>query len=154
MTSSTSYSCAAGFYCPTGLTGIVAGISIGSRHNKEVVCPAGSKCGAGVATHTICGNQIQPSTGQTSCYNCPAGHFCGDSNNDGVLDDKVTITKCTPQLEGRNYYCPGGGISVGKIDCAAGTYNYVDGSDSSADCWECPPGFFCPTNAADVTKKV
>jgi len=83
-------------------------------------------------------------TGQTSCKNCPAGHFCTDT----------TVTKCTPQDEGLNYYCAGGAVSVGKTSCASGTYNYVDGSESSSDCWTCPPGFFCPTDASTVAEKV
>ena len=93
---------------------------------------------------TACNDQYQDEYGATYCKNCPAGHIC----------DSVSRTKCTPQSEGRNYYCPGGAVSVGSFDCGGGTYNFVDGSTSSADCWTCPPGWFCPTNAADPTEKI
>lgn len=45
-------------------------------------------------------------------------------------------------------------MSVGSTTCPGGTYNFVDGSTSSADCWDCPPGFYCPTNAADAAGKI
>jgi len=57
-------------------------------------------------------------------------------------------------LEGANYYCSGGGVSVGKTNCPAGTYNFVDGSRSSSDCWSCPRGYYCPTNAATPDDKI
>jgi hypothetical protein len=128
-----SYVCRAGFYCVAG-----------SVVDDPTVCPLGHYCVAGRGSAVACSDQYQDMTGQTSCKNCPAGHFC----------TSTTVTKCTPQSEGLNYYCPGGAVSVGKVSCASGTYNYVDGSESSSDCWACPPGFFCPDAATTVAEKV
>jgi hypothetical protein len=133
MTTYTAYSCTAGFYCPTG-----------SRVGTAVICPIGHYCPAASSAPLACNNQYQDQTGATTCKNCEAGHYC----------TATTSTKCTPQNDALNYYCPGGLVSVGKVACAAGTYNFVDGSRSVNDCWSCPPGYFCPVAPATSLVKI
>jgi hypothetical protein len=41
-----------------------------------------------------------------------------------------------------------------KTSCPSGTYNYFDGSYLKTDCWTCPQGYFCPTDAASADLKI
>jgi hypothetical protein len=38
------------------------------------------------------------------------------------------------------------------VMCAPGSYNIIPGSSSSADCVECPPGFYCPNDLSATDK--
>uniref|UniRef100_W5M2P7 Tyrosine-protein kinase ephrin type A/B receptor-like domain-containing protein n=1 Tax=Lepisosteus oculatus TaxID=7918 RepID=W5M2P7_LEPOC len=120
--------CPAGYYCP-----------LGSRHPRAHPCPPGTWSNA-VGAHN-----------ESSCWPCPAGFFC---NGTGLRQatglcapgfyclrgatspmplDGVTGDKCPP-----GYHCPQG--TAVPQPCQDGTFSNTTGS---AECLECPPGFYC-----------
>lgn len=54
------------------------------------------------------------------------------------------ITTVNNYLCKEGYYCPDG---VSEVKCPAGTYWKLLGADDITDCLDCPPGYYCPTDA-------
>eukprot|EP00347_Sterkiella_histriomuscorum_P024400 403331247 len=126
----TSYStaCPAGYYCPGG-----------QKTGKEFICQKGYRCPASSAAMIACNgiDEYQDDLGQSVCKKCPAGFECTDSE----------VKRCKPQLDlYRSYYCTGS-IRTRQY-CPAGTFNNIDRSSTIDDCEPCPPGYYCPNDAA------
>ena len=118
------------------------------------MCTPGNKCPTESYDETACADEFryQDEYGAYVCKDCPIGHYCSDTE----------AFKCAPQDEGKSYYCPGGLTNVGTHDtdsdyaygqtaCPAGTYNFVDGSESDSDCLECPAGSLCEVKPSTNT---
>ena len=88
--------CPASFYCVSG---------------APILCPAGSYCPLSSINATLCSaGTFAPSTGSTSCQQCPGGH-----------------------------YCPAGTSSWARLNCGRGNY-CPDGSGAPTPCpYQVPP---------------
>ena len=116
--------CEVGYYCPAGST--VA---------KQNICPAGYECPAGSSDKTACADPYyQDEAGQGVCKTCGAGYEC----------TSTTRTLCRPDQSSRSYYCPDNSYS--RVYCSNGKFTDVIGAETSADCVDCPPGFYCPNS--------
>ena len=79
---------------------------------------AATPCAAGYYT-----NQ----TGMSSCFNCPAGHYCLVGTSD-------------PEPCPMGHWCPLNSELPHANPCPTGKYNNNTGQDAAADCVACPPG--------------
>ncbi|CUE73353.1 membrane-associated protein, putative [Bodo saltans] len=145
--------CAAGFYCPTGCIdefcsqalGCVANVTCPSR-----ACPVGNSCpqrtlvtpvltihGAtrvgGSITPTPCAAGFySTSTGLSGCMHCPAGFYCLAG----------TEAQPNPIICPVGAYCPPGTGTVLPL-CPAGSFNPIQGLNSSTQCQLCTPPRVC-----------
>ncbi|XP_078539496.1 uncharacterized protein LOC144824222 [Lissotriton helveticus] len=122
--------CASGSYCRSGasvespLDGVTGGL-----------CPRGTYCLPGTASPVPCGSgSYQLKEGQSSCYPCPAGFYCGYSEPRGV----ITPQPCPP-----GHFCPKGSESGVKNKCPRGTFSAWKQLTSAGECSPCPAGFYC-----------
>ncbi|KAH3841624.1 hypothetical protein DPMN_115097 [Dreissena polymorpha] len=116
--------CSAGFYCILGATNNAPTDGIMGN-----ICPIGSKCPLGSATHIFCPNGTYTNhTGASECYVCPAGSFC---------TSRDSAEPCP-----RGYYCPEG-TGADIIPCPAGTYNPVMSLTQLSECTKCDGGKYC-----------
>jgi hypothetical protein len=111
---------------------------------------AGEACPAGASAPTPCDGtghvgDYQDEAGQGACKTCPGGYTCGGNGS------PTNVTRCRPAEWFESFYCPPGRRETSA--CPAGTYNYVDGSETADDCQPCPAGSFCPTSS-DGTAKI
>ena len=83
-------------------------------------------------------NQFPGQTSNTSCIDCPAGSFC---NATGIFNPD-------------NWLCPPGYYCLKKTTnpyvCPPGTYRDRVNATSSADCFTCPTGRYCPEGSVDT----
>eukprot|EP01022_Parablepharisma_sp_SALTPOND_P009167 TRINITY_DN1381_c0_g1_i1.p1 TRINITY_DN1381_c0_g1~~TRINITY_DN1381_c0_g1_i1.p1 ORF type:complete len:3672 (+),score=433.12 TRINITY_DN1381_c0_g1_i1:8055-19070(+) len=120
-------------------------------------CPAGYYCTAGQisARANICTPGHYCPAGSSDELPCPAGKYCADyglSEPTGTCSPgyycitKATVPNPTDVDTGNicpaGHYCPDG---KEKKECAAGTYNELQGSESAADCLPCLAGKKCTT---------
>ena len=128
-------SCDAGYYCKVA---VAATIGYTIPNPPSQICPKGNKCPSGTIDVIACTNSYQDLLGQGDCKSCPAGYYCPNTATEKIL--------CQPRLGTISFYCPAG--IMDQINCPAGTYNAKDGTSSIADCIKCPPGYYCPVDAA------
>eukprot|EP00704_Kipferlia_bialata_P000894 g894.t1 len=142
--------CAIGYYCPAGQS---------QADPVAYVCPKGSYCLAGSATHTLCPiGTYRATTGaqmESQCTSCDAGHYCDTSGMTAVGPDCTGGYYClggattgsptdgtTGDRCGVGMQCPEG--STGEVACDGGSYNPTVGQ---AECLTCPPGYYCPAGS-------
>lgn len=78
-------------------------------------------------------------------YKCDAGYYCIAGASRPEPTDEITGERCPP-----GGYCLKGGSK--PTACAAGEYGPYTGAQTSADCIDCLPGFYCiGADAADAT---
>lgn len=117
--------CRSRFYCPAGT----------ATPNVSTLCPKGHYCPEGSSEPLSCPRgSFQDSTGMNQCKSCPEGYSC---------PKKATIEP-HPCVTG--YYCPVNTSATKEFPCSRGTFNNETGAMSSADCTDCPPGFYCGEN--------
>ncbi len=75
---------------------------------------------------------------------CGAGHFCTLGTDTATPDGSSNLG--TGGLCPTGFYCPVG--TAVPLPCAAGTYNFVTGQ---ATCAQCPAGYHCGQNTTDPT---
>lgn len=130
--------CAAGYYCPEGVSAIPCGLytynPTPAQNDPEAClpCPAGYYCDdTGLSTFTN--------------HPCPIAHYCTIGTSDpspcpaGTFRDSIggaSITDC--------HSCPAGHFCPRRTSvyypCPKGTYC----PEGSANTTTCPPGYFCP----------
>ena len=126
-------SCAAGYYCPEGQT---------ASNPTAYLCPAGSACPAGSLIAKKCEvGYYQPSTGQTSCLNCPAGFYW-----DGTDSSAKTAWVI-------GYYCPQNTRYSTEYPCPEGTYGDTTSNTQSSDCKAWPAGYYCDQKGQSTYSK-
>eukprot|EP01135_Chromosphaera_perkinsii_P005913 Nk52_evm8s371 gene=Nk52_evmTU8s371 len=108
--------CAAGYFCPTGMTDPMLSITIGSSGDKQEPCPGGKYLGT-------TGGKV---TGD--CLTCPETFYCPPGT--------ATPIKCQ-----RGHYCPLG-ISL-PTPCPPGTFSTSETLKASSECTKCTAGSFC-----------
>ena len=122
--------CAERFYCPSG-----------AASKYQTPCPAGSKCTAGVDTHSPCSAQSPPGYHPRShsnfCIDCPAGYTCTDTAK--TICDYSGSTAA-------NKYC----LANVPTDCPAGKIIDFPGAGALSDCINCPPGNFCDGGSTKI----
>ena len=129
--------CDAGYVCITGATSKspVDGV-------EGIVCPVGYYCPAGTPVELRCEDgKYQPSTGQGTCSNCPAGSVCYFKKGATA----ITVEDCPAY-----YYCPGGNSYVGKL-CEKGTTSTASatGLKLATECNACATGKYCVDSEKD-----
>ena len=120
------FECENGFACEVG--------ERTTKDPKEYLCPSGKYCDK-KQSFSCQNGRYQSAAGQSECATCPAGHFCGADERDGIS----TYEEC-PQ----GSFCMDGTSS--PAECPPGSYtNYTGaGGDGRDDyCFECPPTKFC-----------
>ncbi|KAL0230075.1 hypothetical protein PCE1_003639 [Barthelona sp. PCE] len=134
-------SCPVDMYCP-------------NKAGLPEQCPQGLDCGTGLpevcaagtfsndSSCSVCEDGFyQPSTGQSSCLECPAGSKCPDKDSapvqcaDGFYSNAGAMT-CTVCSAGT--YCPAGATT--EQACDPGYYSL----GNVATCTICPAGSRCP----------
>ena len=148
-------SCGAGYYCrqESSVGAIVekndnplAGppISHTSPCPEGYYCPLGSssptKCPAG---HYCIGTRLSTFSGI-----CEAGYICLAGSNTPRPEFLKTANNANGYICPKGHYCEQGATS--EKPCTAGTYLNRIGAKSSADCINCPAGWYCSSSAADA----
>ena len=120
--------CQKGYYCPPGQT---------SSTPSTFICPIGFFCPTRSHQPLRCeSGSYQNATGQSECWNCPAGFYCDHSNS--------SLQNLDPQLCPEGHYCLEGTRYANQYPCPVGTFNNQSGSDQASDCQPCLGGFYCP----------
>ncbi|XP_023817540.1 zonadhesin-like isoform X2 [Oryzias latipes] len=129
-----SHICPAGSYCPG---------KENSSQQDSLYCSPGNRCPPGSDRQIPClPGTYQSYSGQTECFECPAGFFCPVSL-DG--DSDVSGTQI-PKLCPEGHYCPPGTQTHVAFPCPAGTFSRQMGLSSMSDCELCPPGTYCSSS--------
>lgn len=164
-TNNTCRDCPKGYFCP-------------SISQSPTPCPAGSysdgvnRTAASTCIYCTVGSySAQPAASSSSaCQLCQPGYYClnisslptpcppGSANN---ISGRILATDCKPCTVGSfaatagssaclictaGGYCPSS--TTGRIPCAAGTYNPLEGSSSPSACQHCPERGICGENTA------
>lgn len=136
-TTTNSQVCSAGYFCAAGsISSIPKNVTHGGGR-----CTIGNICPEGSSTETTCplGKYCNRVGLADSVGNCEAGYYCTGGT-----------TRQNPRGTGGNicsngHYCPEG--SSAEVPCPIGTYRDAEGGTVLSDCFECPEGLFCPTEA-------
>ena len=141
--------CPAGYYCPT-----IATVT-------PINCPQGSYCPLGTISPVYCPKGTYgPNTNRwdsRSCTLCDAGYFCDKKGMIVLTDDnkcdagyycKSGSKRPEPDDGGiTGSPCPTGGYCLRGAStpsmCAAGNLMLITGTSSSANCYNCPRGYYC-----------
>ena len=127
-----SGACSAGYFCEGGVD---TPTPTGAHRGSGGICPIAHFCPQQASVPNSCETgTYQDLTGQSACFDCPAGYFC-PANSSAFLN-----TPCPP-----GYYCPSGTQHDTQFPCPAGSYNPSNGSSDYQDCIPCPPTMFCET---------
>ncbi|OPJ68136.1 hypothetical protein AV530_013665 [Patagioenas fasciata monilis] len=135
--------CPQGHYCPAG-----------TRHPKELPCPAGTWNGQrGAQDATWClpctpGFFCNMSGQDAPVGLCAQGYYCTGRTKTAKPEDGITGDLCP-----RGHFCPAG--SAAPSPCPSGEYSNATGQDKCFPCpagfhcskglrRRCPPGFYCP----------
>lgn len=137
MSTSDCVSCPPGYYClgdglptPTGQCTAGYYCTSGSSDPKQNEAVAGYYTPAGSVDKIPCARgTYNPSAGQASCTECPAGSYCKD-------EAMTTATTCVA-----GYYCPKG--SYTQTPCPSGTFRSTGGATSIDECAACTAGSYC-----------
>ena len=132
---STTGSCAAGFFCTSGVSLRQPLVNTGncSLSGDGDICPVGHFCPENSTAPRPC----DPGTyadvrGLASCHRCPSGYYC----NAGTVN--FTSTPCD-----EGCFCPSGSAVACPQQCAAGTFRNTTGARNQTDCLPCRRGHYC-----------
>ncbi|GKT35455.1 uncharacterized protein PTSG_02037, partial [Aduncisulcus paluster] len=163
----TDFICPAGYVCNSRCTtanpvdGNSCAASGTCTTEEGSICPVGYACPegttmSGLQAFKCSGDSLySPSTGLSSCLDCPSGYYCAyDSKTICEVGNYCQLgvkTQCSPGTYANNtgtreclpcpagYYCPGYEVS-NPTDCPVGNY-CIQGSDSPT---VCPIGTYNP----------
>ena len=125
-----SGACSAGYFCEGGVD---TPTPTGAHRGSGGICPIAHFCPQQASVPNSCETgTYQDLTGQSACFDCPAGYFCL-ANSSAFLN-----TPCPP-----GYYCPSGTQHDTQFPCPAGTFNNASLAVEATDCTLCLPGTFC-----------
>lgn len=121
--------CPQGFYCP-----------LGTKHPEP--CPEGTY------------GASEGLTDSYSCTNCPSGYYCGKKNlttPQDLCDEGYYCIKGSKRPEPTDKItgaiCPAGGYcergASAPQNCDDGEFNSFEGGESTTDCQQCWPGYYC-----------
>lgn len=142
----TSLICSAGFYCSGNA--IVSKPMTGSTYGGS--CARGQFCPAGSSSATSCTAGSYCSKSQLSAVSgsCTQGHYCTLSATAPAPTSKISSFSFGDVCP-KGSYCPTG-TSV-PTACPIGKYMPYTGAVASADCIDCPPGYYCPNSGTTDT---
>lgn len=117
--------CATGYLCNFGSAAVIVSRPREASEGGSL-CPAGSKCDTNLGTSSLCtGGEYGPSTGATTCVECPYGFGCKDGGT-------APLNECTA-----GHYCTKKTTYVGnaiqEAACQAG-YKCPQGSHEEIVC--------------------
>ena len=136
-TTTNSKTCKAGYYCAAGsISSIPETVAQGGAR-----CAVGFYCPEGSSSQIACpGGKYCDRTGLAEpTGNCEAGYFCSGST---TRQNPLTANGA---LCPDGYYCPEGSAAATK--CPIGTYRDAEGGTVLSDCFACPEGLYCQTEA-------
>ncbi|XP_070551431.1 multiple epidermal growth factor-like domains protein 6 [Ptychodera flava] len=137
--------CDEGWFCPEGST---AAQPVGNQ------CLAGHACPVGSPDQSACPSGFyQPSVGQGTCIECPAGMYCDqneaiDEQQSGVSAPSHGVV--TPKDCPAGFYCLNGTETARQFPCPVSTYSNTTNLESESECRACPEGFYC--EAENITQ--